>query len=332
MEKYDFSGNIGACSAIESLLQISETDFGNDASANNIMHDAQFEIPISEIMMDGFCQELENSSENNRIREPQHSAFSAYIKPQLNARVADSSGVSSENLHKRCLRFLRENDQDRKVGVQRSHRTAPAVARNNNEELKEKKKDKAKSAFQHMIAERNRRVKLNQHFQNLYYLLPRNCKKDKHSILANATYYLKELKLRVCELQQRSESVDELIPRNFSNSSEEVSVRFESHDNPFNSGSLLLYRSDDVILEQCDDIPCEVKIKINVETKMVSCSASLLLRVIELLRAWQLEILSVSHKKGSGFQATFVVLPKGEDWDISHWQTFGSLVSRTLSG
>ncbi|GLJ23397.1 hypothetical protein SUGI_0442670 [Cryptomeria japonica] len=324
METYDFSGNIGVCRAIESFL---EADFGHEASEIIMIDDAQFEIPISDVMTDGFYQEPQISSEN-RSPEPQHSAFSAYIKPQSNA-AADSS-ASRENLQKKCFRFLRKVDEDRKVEIERSRKLAPAVAQNNKKESKEKKKDQAKSAFYHMIAERNRRVKLNEHFQNIYSLLPRNCKKDKHSILANATDYLKELKLRVSELEQQSESVDESIPRNFSNS-EEGSPGFESHGNPFNSDNLLLYRSDDVILEQCHDIPCQVKIIINVQMKMVSCSASLLLSVIDLLRASQLEILSISHKHGFRFQATFLVFPKGEDWDISHWQTFGSLVSRAVN-
>ncbi|GLJ23391.1 hypothetical protein SUGI_0442560 [Cryptomeria japonica] len=325
METYDFSANIAA---IESLLDISKTDFGNDASEIIIMDDAQFEIPISDVMIDGFCKKPEDSS-GNRIQEPQHiSAFSAYIKSKSNASV--DSSTSCENMHKRCFRFLRKIDEDRKVEIQRSRRSAAAVAGKNNQELKKKKKNQTKSTFKHMIAERNRRVKLNEHFENLYSLLPRNCKKDKHSILANITDYLKELKLRVCELEQRTESVEESIPRNFSNS-EEGSPGFESHDYHFNSDSLLLYRSADVILEQCDDIPCQVKVIINVQMTTVSCSANLLLRVIELLRAKQLEILSVSHKKGFGFQATLVVLPKGEDWNISHWQIFGSLVSQTLN-
>ncbi|GLJ23392.1 hypothetical protein SUGI_0442570 [Cryptomeria japonica] len=170
METYDFSANIAA---IESLLEISETDFSNDASEIILMDDAQLEIPISDVMMDGFCQETEKSSEN-RIQEPQHSAFSAYIKPQ--SKAASDSSASCENLHKRCFRFLRKIDEDRKVEVKRSSRSASAVARNNNQKLKAKKKDQSKSAFKHMIAERNRRVKLKEHFENLYDLLPRNCK------------------------------------------------------------------------------------------------------------------------------------------------------------
>ncbi|GLJ23395.1 hypothetical protein SUGI_0442600 [Cryptomeria japonica] len=303
METYSFSTSIGAFSAIESLLEISETDFRNDASEIIIMDDAQFEIPISDVMMDAFCQEPEISSEN-RIREPQHSAFSAYIKPQANA-AADSS-ASCENLHKRCFRFLRKIDQDRKVEVQRSRRSASAVARNNNQRLKAKKKDQSKSAFKHMIAERNRRVKLKEHFENLYKLLPRNCKNDKHSILANTTYYLTELKFRVCELEKQSESVDESIPRNFSNS-EEGSAGFESHGNPFNSNSILLYRSDDVILEQCDDIPCQVKIIINVQITMASCSASLFLRVID-----DKHLTSLDDKHLTSFEIAYNLILKSD--------------------
>ncbi|GLJ23393.1 hypothetical protein SUGI_0442580 [Cryptomeria japonica] len=99
-----------------------------------IMDDAQFEIPISDVMMDGFVK-------SRRI--PQEIGFRSRSIVPL-------------------------------VQIQRSRRSAPAVARNNNQKLK-----------------------------NLYSLLPRNCKKDKHSILANTTYYLTELKLRVCELEQQ---------------------------------------------------------------------------------------------------------------------------------
>ncbi|GLJ23403.1 hypothetical protein SUGI_0442830 [Cryptomeria japonica] len=296
--------------AIESILEIRQ-----NAPEIIIMDDYQFELPPYDIMMDRFDQQFGNSLEN-KMWAPQVSAFTAYINPHSN--TAADSFVSSETLHKRCFTFLRKIDEDRKLEIQRSHLTAPAHeinARRNNH---------------HLIAERNRRVKSNKQLQNLYSLLPRNCKKDKHSILANAASYLRELKLRVCELEQQSESVEESIPRSFTNSGG-GSGGFESHDKPFNSENPLLYRSDDVILEQCDDFPGQAKIIINVQRRIVSCPASLLMKVIEILSAEQLEILSLSHIKGFGFHAIFIVLQKDPDWDISRWQTFGSLVNRTVS-
>ncbi|GLJ38207.1 hypothetical protein SUGI_0777740 [Cryptomeria japonica] len=76
--------------------------------------------------------------------------------------------------------------------------------------------------------------------------------KDRVSILTNATSYLRELKLRVCELVQQNESAHDSTRRNFSNSGEE-SGGFESQQKSFNfiSESSLLYRNDDVVLEQC---------------------------------------------------------------------------------
>ncbi|GLJ23406.1 hypothetical protein SUGI_0442900 [Cryptomeria japonica] len=325
METYDFSPNNGAYSPIQSFLEITEATLGvNDAPEIIIMDDDQFELPPYDVMMDRFDQQFGNSLQNG-MWAPQYSAFNAYIDAHSNTAV--DSLVSSQTLHKRCFRFLRKIDEDRKLEIQRSCLPQESLMAPSNT----RKKNQAKTAFHHMIAERNRRVKLTQHFNNLYSLLPRSCKKDKHSILSNTTSYLRELKLRVCELEQQSESVEESIQRNFRNT-EGGNGGFESHDKPFfNSESSLLYRSDDVILEQCEDFPCQVKIIINVQRRIVSCPPSLLIKVIELLRAEQLEILSFSHINGFRFQAIFIVLPKGEDWDISQWQSFGSLVSGTLN-
>ncbi|GLJ23410.1 hypothetical protein SUGI_0443020 [Cryptomeria japonica] len=250
---------------------------------------------------------------------PQHSAFNAYVQ-QLHSNT-NTVAESSQTLHKKCFRFLRKIDEDRKLAeIQRSLRVD---AENRNQ---------AKTAFHHLITERNRRARLNEHFQNLHSLLPRNCKKDRISILSNATSYLRELKLRVCELEQQNESThDDSTTRNFSNSGE-GSGGFESQQKSFISESPLLYRSDDVVLERCKDFPsCHVKIMIDVQRIRVSCPPTLLLKVIALLSSEQLEILSLSHEKGFGFQAIFLVLPKGEDWNISHWQTLGDLISQTLN-
>ncbi|XP_057813563.1 uncharacterized protein LOC131027495 isoform X1 [Cryptomeria japonica] len=328
METQDFSPNNGDYSAIESFFEVTNSASGNDASEIIILDGTEFELPPYDVMIDEFYQEPESSTKN-RILPPQNSAFSAYNKVYSNA-VADSL-LYSESLHKKCLRFLGKIDEERKLKVQRSTPTAPAPAStgNKNQELNAKSKNRGKSAFRHMIAERNRRVQLREHFENLYSLLPRSCRKDKHSILSNTTSYLRELKLRAGKLKQQNEGADESIPLNFSNIG--GGDRFESQEKSFNLDSPLLYHSVDVILEQCKDNPCQVKIIINVQMKMVSCSASLLLRVIELLRAERLEILWLSHNRGFGFQAIFIVLPKDQGWDICHWQTFGSLVSQTLN-
>ncbi|GLJ23401.1 hypothetical protein SUGI_0442810 [Cryptomeria japonica] len=217
MERYNFSRNNGA---IESVFETSKSALGNDIAPEIIiMDDAHFETPSYDVMMDRFDQQFGNSLQN-KMWAPQYSAFTAYINAHSN--TAADSFVSSRTLHKRCFRFLRIMDEDRKLEIQGSRLTASS------QELNAKKKN------HHLIAERNRRLKINEHFQNLYSLLPKNSKKDKHSILANTTSYLRELKLRVCELEQQSESVEESITRNFTNS-EGGSVGFESHDKPVNT-------------------------------------------------------------------------------------------------
>ncbi|GLJ23472.1 hypothetical protein SUGI_0444680 [Cryptomeria japonica] len=237
--------------------------------------------------------EIENVSSEITMFQPQHSAFTAYVQLHSNTNTV---AESSQTLHKRCFRFLKKIDEDRKLQIQSSCRRADP---------------EKKTAFHHMIRERNRRVKFNEHFHNLYSLLPTSCKKDRVSILKNATCYMRELKLRVCELEQENKSAHDSTRRNFSNSGE-GSGGFESQQKSFNfiSESSLLYRNDDVVLEQCKDFSCQVKIIIDVQRNMVSCPSTLLLKVIALLSAEQLEILSLSHEKGFGFQVIFIVLPK----------------------
>ncbi|KAI3768219.1 hypothetical protein L2E82_18717 [Cichorium intybus] len=59
-------------------------------------------------------------------------------------------------------------------------------------------------AQDHVLAERKRREKLNQHFISLSALLPNLKKMDKASVLEDASNYIKELQLRVKELKELS--------------------------------------------------------------------------------------------------------------------------------
>ncbi|KAI3768220.1 hypothetical protein L2E82_18718 [Cichorium intybus] len=59
-------------------------------------------------------------------------------------------------------------------------------------------------AQDHVLAERKRREKLNQHFISLSALLPNLKKTDKASVLEDASNYIKELQVRVKELKELS--------------------------------------------------------------------------------------------------------------------------------
>ncbi|GLJ23381.1 hypothetical protein SUGI_0442380 [Cryptomeria japonica] len=144
-------------------------------------------------------------------------------------------------LHKRCLGVLRKIEEERKLTRQISMQTPPPPP-----QLKQlKSRFQGESAFNHMVAERNRRVKMREYFANLSSLLPKTTKKDKYSILANTTSYLQELKLRVPELEQQNQILQESASRQ----KEEGSKWFESTEKSCNSDIRVIYSSDEVTLE-----------------------------------------------------------------------------------
>uniref|UniRef100_A0ACD5VV74 Uncharacterized protein n=1 Tax=Avena sativa TaxID=4498 RepID=A0ACD5VV74_AVESA len=61
--------------------------------------------------------------------------------------------------------------------------------------------------LQHMISERKRREKLNDSFHGLRTVLPPGSKKDKTSILIIAREYVKSLKSKVCELEEKNQEL-----------------------------------------------------------------------------------------------------------------------------
>ncbi|XP_059074697.1 transcription factor bHLH93 isoform X2 [Cryptomeria japonica] len=137
-----------------------------------------------------------------------HSAFAAYVKAGPIAAFESSTG--GHILHKRCFRFLISIQEKKGRAAQISGLNASASDYNNQHQ-----KARTDSAFEHLIAERNRRTRLKVHFSNLYSLLPKKSKRDKYSILANTTSYLKELKLRVIQLEQQNQNLLKLVSKSF---------------------------------------------------------------------------------------------------------------------
>ncbi|KAH9303164.1 hypothetical protein KI387_014747, partial [Taxus chinensis] len=134
--------------------------------------------------------------------------------------------------------------------------------------------------------------------------------KDKHSILASAASHLRELKIRVAELERQNQNLKELNPTKISDQNE-GSSEFESHKHPFYSEGAILYRGDEVALERCKDIPSHVNLRINLRKDLISCPAALLVKVMERLRVEQLEVLSMeSHTEPFRISAHFLVRSK----------------------
>ncbi|GLJ23318.1 hypothetical protein SUGI_0441170 [Cryptomeria japonica] len=184
-----------------------------------------------------------------------------------------------------------------------------------------------KSTFDHMLAERNRRIKLRQHFSDLCSFLPQISKKDKHSILANTTNYLKELKLRVAELEQENQILQELVFPN----QEEGSRGFESADQPYDLKDTFIYRSNEVTLEKCKEIPCQVNMKVSLQKDQYSWPTSLLIKQLDLMKRKQLEVLSFqTHTEPFQFCSSILLRPDGEAWNVSQWQNFGTTVRESL--
>ncbi|AQL04097.1 Putative HLH DNA-binding domain superfamily protein [Zea mays] len=64
------------------------------------------------------------------------------------------------------------------------------------------------SQLHHMFSERRRRERLNESFQTLRALLPPGTKKDKATVLANTTEYMKKLIADVSELEERNRRLE----------------------------------------------------------------------------------------------------------------------------
>ncbi|KAH9303160.1 hypothetical protein KI387_014743 [Taxus chinensis] len=334
-----FSTSLELYSRMDSPVVINQHLCGNGAYEMSIIDEVEFELPpyssaetswyssSSEDLntVKGFCQQSVNSSLENMIPGPRRSAFTTYMKADSNAAV--NSFNSGQIQYKKCFSLLRKIEEERKLESQRSRVTVPAATADKiNNSQQPKSGFQNKSAFEHMLAERNRRVKLKQHFSNLLSLLPRNSKRDKHSILANTTTYLTQLKLRVAELEERNQNLEESIPTNMSNQ-DQGSSGFESHEH----NGTVLYHSDKITVEQCEDIPCQVNIRLSVQENLVSNTTDLLIRVLERLRAEHFEVLSIrSHTQTPTFHATILVTPKGLAWVKSKWQAFGSVLAQFL--
>ncbi|KAI5005162.1 hypothetical protein ZWY2020_032405 [Hordeum vulgare] len=67
--------------------------------------------------------------------------------------------------------------------------------------------------LQHMISERKRREKLNDSFQALKTVLPPGSKKDKTSILITAREYVKSLKSKICDLEEKNQELQAQLAR-----------------------------------------------------------------------------------------------------------------------
>ncbi|GLJ23384.1 hypothetical protein SUGI_0442430 [Cryptomeria japonica] len=250
-------------------------------------------------------------------------AFCKYIK--ANPAPDVDSFKSGQILHKRCLGVLRKIDKKRKLTMQISMQTTPPPPP---PQLKQSKSGfQKKSAFNHMLAERNRRVKLREYFANLCFLVPKITKKDKHSILANTTSYLQELKLRVDELEQQNQILQEPA----STHKEEGSKWFESTEQSYNSDNRVIYSSDEVTLEQWKKSPCQVNMKIILQKDKVLCPASLLIKLLDLSRSKQMEVLSMqSQTHPFQFRSDILLRPNGEAWDVSKWQNFATTIRESL--
>lgn len=162
-----------------------------DADSMCIMGEPHFEFPFysttetswyssSSEDMDGFYQLDQGniSHGHNHLQSftvvPQNTtlyrqtAFNSYItRPDHSLSVQ----TDTQNVMKRCFNFLRKIHEQR---MEFQRLTSHGVNISEQHELNAPVQNKA--AFNHMIAERNRRVKIKHHFSLLHSLLPRGSK------------------------------------------------------------------------------------------------------------------------------------------------------------
>ncbi|XP_057841467.1 uncharacterized protein LOC131051112 [Cryptomeria japonica] len=329
METYydGFCSGFDLSGSIHSSLTTSEDILYYDVHQMGLVDDMQYEFPpLHDISQ--YTQNL-NSSEDlltvesvNSRSNPQHSghAQSAFITYRKSSSDGDrGSFKTGQTLHKRCFALLNKIHDKRKLARQISSSSAPPQA----QVLHKKKK---RSAAEHMIAERGRRIRSKQHFSNLQSLLPISLKNNRNAsrnfILASITSYLKELKLRVAQLEQQNQISQASMPTNIS---------VESHEQSFNPESTVIYRSNEVTLEQCKENPCLVNIKTTMQSDQLACPTSVLMKQLEQLRREEVEIHSIhSNTEPFQFRSNILVTPKEQTWNIYMWQNLGNKVRETL--
>lgn len=267
------------------------------------------------------------NSANNIVSVPQsstlhrQSAFGSYFRPAHSLHV--KTGTGRENTMKRCVKFLRKVD-DKRRELQRLSQAA-----NIQEEHEFNAPLQNKAAFNHMIAERNRRVKMGHHFSLLHSLLPHESKRDKYSILSNTSRYMSELKHRVDELEQRNRALEESLRIIISNKEgcSSFDQRHEDHQ------ATLVYISDEVVLEQSKKIPNHVDMRINVQIDPLSSPTNLTIILLQRLRELQLEVISIEYNvQQFKFEAHLLITQiKGDQWESSKWENVTKVVRRTLA-
>jgi len=244
-------------------------------------------------------------------------AFGSYLRPAHSLYVK----TGRENLMKRCFKFLRKIDEKRRE----SQRLSEAANIQGQQEFNGLRHNKG--AIDHLIAERNRRLKINQHFSLLHSLLPHNSKKDKYSVLSNTSKYMSELKHRVEELEQTNRALEESLRVNISKKKGCTSFdqRLEEQHGTF------VYSSDEVVLEQSKKIPNQVDMRINVQIDPLSSPTSFMIVLLERLRELQLEVVSVESTVQQFYlEAHLLITQKGDQWESSKWKNVTDVVRHTL--
>lgn len=245
-------------------------------------------------------------------------AFVSYLRPAHSLCV----NTGKQDLMKRSFNFLR-NVYEKKREAQRLSQCSDIQ-----ETHKFDVSVQNKAAFHHMLAERNRRVKLKQHFSLLQSLLPRNSKRDKYSVLSNIINYMSELKRREDELQQRNRALEESLKRIISEK-EGCSSLGPRHDEHLTN---IVYSSDEVVLAQSENISNQLEIRINVQIDPLSSPTGLVILLLQRLRELQLEVVSVETDiETFKFQVHLVIKQiEGYKWERSDWENLAEMVRQTL--
>jgi hypothetical protein len=240
------------------------------------------------------------------------SAFVSYLRPAHSLCV----NTGRQDLLKRSFNFLREIYEKRREAANIPEAHEFDVSLQN------------KAAFHHMLAERNRRIKLKQHFSLLHSLLPNNSKRDKYSVLSDIRKYMSELKRQVDELEQRNRALKESLRRNISNKERCSSLDLRHDENL----TKIVYSSDEVVLRQSENIPNQLDIRINVQIDPLSSPTNFVIFLLERLRELQLEVVSVEYSiQTFKFQAHLLIKQiEGEEWESSKWENLAEVLRCTF--